>query len=130
MHFLEQDINVFVEVASNNGPFGSGPYPCLNRAATHYKELVIPSVKVTRDFKTKAPIGAFHCACGFVYARKGPDITSGDRFKIGRVKAFGDVWKKQLKELLKQNLSTRSIARTLGVDSKTVKKYSKEGIDK
>lgn len=130
LHFLEQDINVFVEVASDNGPFGSGPYPCLNRAATHYKELVIPSIKVTRDFKTKAPIGTFHCACGFVYARKGPDITSGDRFKIGRVKAFGDVWKKQLKELLKQNLSTRSIARTLGVDSKTVKKYSKEGIDK
>ncbi|OZI11274.1 transposase [Bacillaceae bacterium SAS-127] len=130
LHFLEQDINDFVEVASDNGPFGSGPYPCLNRAATHYKELMIPSVEVTCDFKSKAPIGTFHCSCGFVYARKGPDTFLSDKYKIGRVKVFGEVWKERLQELLKQNLSTRSIARTLGVDSKTVKKYSKEGIDK
>ena len=46
-----------------------------------------------------------------------------DRFRIGRVKVFGEVWKSRLKQLSKKGLGTRAIARELGVDSKTVKKY-------
>ena len=107
----------------NGGPFGTGPWACLNKAATHYRDLVIPSVEVTRDFKSTAPIGTFSCSCGFVYARKGPDTSLEDRFRIGRVKVFGEVWKSRLKQLSKKGLGTRAIARELGVDSKTVKKY-------
>ncbi|MGR5962533.1 TnsD family Tn7-like transposition protein [Bacillus paranthracis] len=105
------------------GPFGTGPWPCLNKATTHYRESVIPNVEVTRDFKSTASIGTFSCSCGFVYARKGPDMSLDDRFRIGRVKVFGEVWKSKLKQLSKKRLSTRAIARELGVDSKTVKKY-------
>ncbi|MFA2811723.1 TnsD family transposase [Bacillus mycoides] len=124
--FLEQSIDDFVNQKANVGPFGTGPWPCLNKAATHYRESVIPSVEVTRDFKSIAPIGTFSCSCGFVYARKGPDMSLEDRFRIGRVKVFGEVWKSKLKQLSKKNLSTKAIARGLGVDSKTVKKYLEE----
>lgn len=92
--YLKQDVG---DLIVDNGPFRKGPYPCLNRAAKHYKKLVIPSVKVTRDFKTKAPIGTFCCSCGFVYARKGPDNNVEDQYRIGRIKAFGHVWRKLLK---------------------------------
>lgn len=119
--YLKQDVgNLIVD----NGPFGKGPYPCLNRVAGHYNKLVISSVKVTNDSKSKTPIGTFRCTCGFVYARKGPDNTVEDQYRIGRVKAFGPVWSRKLKELIISGRSIRSIAKELGVDSKTVKKYT------
>lgn len=123
LYSLEQDVDDFVNQKVNGGPFGTGPWPCLNKATTHFKESVIPSVEVTRDFKSKVPIGTFSCSCGFVYARKGPDMSLEDRFRIGRVKVFGKVWKSKLKQLSNRKLSTRAIARELGVDSKTVKRY-------
>lgn len=124
--YLKQDVDDFGALKLDRGPFGKGPYPCLNRAVAHYKKLVIPSVEITRDFKSKAPIGTFHCSCGFIYARKGPDNTLVDQYKIGRVKAFGQVWSKRLKELMNTGMSIRAIAKELGVDSKTVKKYAEK----
>lgn len=123
LYFLEQDMDEFVNQEAYVGPFGTGPWPCLNKAAEHYGESVIPSVEITRDSKSKVPIGTFSCSCGFVYARKGPDMSLKDRFCIGRVKVFDEVWKSKLKQLSKKRLSTRAIARELGVDSKTVKRY-------
>ncbi|WP_349293965.1 TnsD family Tn7-like transposition protein [Bacillus amyloliquefaciens] len=124
LYFLEQDVDSFLQVEADTGPFGSGPWPCLNKAANHYKEFVIPEVNVTRDFKSKAPIGTFECSCGFIYARKGPDRLSEDKYRIGRTKAYGDVWKAKLRELEAEGTySTRTLAKMLGVDSKTVKKY-------
>ncbi|HDX9578516.1 TPA: TnsD family transposase [Bacillus pseudomycoides] len=126
LYFLEQDIADLVNQKVYVGPFGVGPWPCLNKAATHHGELVIPSVEVTRGFKSKVPIGTFSCSCGFVYARKGSDLSLEDRFRIGRVKVFGEVWKSKLEQLSNRKFSIRAIARELGVDSKTVKRYLEE----
>ena len=123
LYFLEQDVDDFINLNTDTGPFGSGPFPCLNCAAPHYQKLVIPTVEVIRDYKTKAPIGTFSCSCGFVYARKGPDKSPEDRLRIGRVKQFGHAWQERLEQLSNDRLSTRAIARELGVDSKTVKRY-------
>ncbi|MCK1997438.1 TnsD family transposase [Psychrobacillus psychrodurans] len=126
MLFLEMDISSFIKSDNDIGPFGKGPWPCLNKAAIHYKQPIVTSVEVTRDFKSKSPIGTFTCSCGFIFARKGPDRIDKDRYQIGRVKVFGHVWKKKLQELSKQSLSIRAITRELNVDSKTVKKYLKD----
>ncbi|HZG10944.1 TnsD family Tn7-like transposition protein [Bacillus sp. BNPI-92] len=124
LYFLEQDVKSFLQIEADTGPFGSGPWPCLNKAASHYKEYMIQEVNVTRDFKSKAPIGTFECSCGFIYARKGPDRLAEDKYRIGRIKSFGDVWKAKLHELATEGTySTRALAKILGVDSKTVKKY-------
>ncbi len=37
----------FVNQEAYVGPFGTGPWPCLNKAAEHYGESVIPSVEIT-----------------------------------------------------------------------------------
>ncbi|BFH34761.1 hypothetical protein J6TS7_51520 [Paenibacillus dendritiformis] len=67
-------------------------------------------------------MGTFHCECGFVYSRRGPDTTSSDKYRIGRIKAFGEQWINKLKELSNNpSLSLREIARQLGVDPMTVK---------
>ncbi|GGG26541.1 hypothetical protein GCM10007425_21440 [Lysinibacillus alkalisoli] len=117
LHFLQQDVESLLTTSTDQGAFSSGPFPCLNKAAPHYRQLIIKNVEVTRDFKTKNLIGTFTCSCGFVYLRK----QSTDIFKIGRIKEFGYVWHQKLVELSCEDISIRAIARELGVDSKTVK---------
>ncbi|WEG12606.1 TnsD family Tn7-like transposition protein [Pullulanibacillus sp. KACC 23026] len=129
LYFLELDVDDLIDFKTDAGPFGVGPFPCLNQAALHYKQRVIHTVEITRDFKTKLPIGTFRCSCGFVYARKGPDNSVRDQYRIGRKKAFGEVWQAKLEELARQNFSMREIARKLGADSITVKKYLTEKIE-
>ncbi|WP_240675870.1 TnsD family transposase [Ammoniphilus sp. CFH 90114] len=102
-------------------PFGSSPWPCLNKAADHFGELTIMECKITSCFKTRLPVGTFSCFCGFIYARQGPDKTPDDRYRRGRVKSFGSVWFNRLSELKLLGKSSRSMAATLGVDPGTVK---------
>lgn len=107
--------------------FGKGPFPCLNKAATHYKKDIINEVRVTSCTKTKLPIGTFNCNCGFIYARRGPDPQMLNKYSIGRIKQFGDVWFEKLHQLVGTGLySFREIGRKLNVDTKTVIKYSKK----
>ncbi|MGE7114175.1 TnsD family Tn7-like transposition protein [Lysinibacillus sp. NPDC047702] len=119
LHFLQQDINSFKTSSTDQGAFGADPLPCLNKAASHYKQFIIQDVNVTRDFKTKNMIGTFTCSCGFIYVRK----HTTPILKIGRIKAFGVVWLQKLNELAIEKLSIRAMARELGVDSKTIKRY-------
>jgi hypothetical protein len=106
-------------------PFGSGPWVCLNKAATHFGEEVITICNITRCSNTGKPVGTFTCSCGFIYSRRGPDHCNEDRMKIGRIKDFGKVWKDKLQELLgMNNLSLREKARRLGVDPMTIKRQS------
>lgn len=106
-------------------PFGEGPWPCLNAGAEHYLQPVVTDLKVTYGADVKSPIGTFTCSCGFVFARRGPDTSDDDRYKIGRIKRFGQVWENKLKELVNEKLSLNETARRLNVDANTVKKYAK-----
>lgn len=110
--------------------FGGGSWPCLNIAATHYKEFIITDCIVTRDYKTGKPVGTFVCKdCGFSYSRTGPDVSEEDKYRIGRVKSFGPVWQNKLNELYSSGMySIRGISTKLGVDSKTTKKYLESNV--
>ncbi|TKI46653.1 TnsD family Tn7-like transposition protein [Lysinibacillus tabacifolii] len=119
LYFLKHVIEDLVVLTKDKGAFGKGPFPCLNKAASHYRQLIIQKVVVTRDYKSKNLIGTFTCSCGFIYARK----QTADMFEIGRIKAFGGVWIGKLKTLAQEKLSIRAMAKILGVDSKTIKRY-------
>lgn len=118
----DSDSRILLE---QKGPFGLGPWPCLNKAADHYREEVIKECVVTRCSSTKLPVGTFSCSCGFVYSRRGPDKNEIDKYKIGRIKSFGPVWLKKLKVLNEGSTSLRKRAAILGVDPMTVKNQSK-----
>ncbi|UZQ84762.1 TnsD family transposase [Thermoclostridium stercorarium] len=107
-------------------PFGDGPWPCLNAAADHYLKPVVFDLKVSHSTDSKCPVGTFSCTCGFVYTRSGPDESEDARYRLGRIKKFGQVWEERLKELVDLKLSLRETARLLGVDPITVKKYAKK----
>lgn len=123
--FLASDIDTFFKgIHKAYNPFGRGPWPCLNKACDDYREDVVTKLAVTADYKTREPVGTFECDCGYVYSRKGPDRSDDDRYRKGRVKAFGPVWKNKLKMLLSERChSCSEMARRLGCDIKTIYKH-------
>ncbi|WP_223292437.1 TnsD family transposase [Salipaludibacillus neizhouensis] len=126
LYFLGENVDAYGQMNTKNlknEPFGSSPFPCLNQAAEHYHEDVVDDYNVTKCYETGKPVGTFTCSCGFVYSRRGPDKDYQDRFRIGRIKSFGDVWNKKLSHLHQQNLTITQIAKELGVDRGTIKKY-------
>ncbi len=124
INFLIGDIDMFFnQLHKKYNPFGQGPWPCLNKAADHYMQDVINDVIITADYKTSMPVGTFKCTCGYVYARKGPDKSIEDRYKIGKTKEFGHVWDSKLFELLKEDTySSRQLAKIMNCDSNTIRK--------
>lgn len=125
IRFLYGSAEEFLKSYEKFKPFRTGPWPCLNAAAEHYRGLVINEVEITHCCDTKRPVGTFECSCGFIYSRRGPDTSKDDLFKIGRIKSFGPVWEAKLAELIKNGgKSIRQIARELNIDSKTVKVYA------
>lgn len=127
IHFFGESVDTIYDHHNTAyNPFGIGPFLCLNAAAEHYLKPVITDLNVTTCCDTKKPVGTFHCLCGFVYSRRGPDVTTKDKLKIGRIKEFGDTWFEKLNHLINQEkLSYSACARILKVDAKTVIKYAK-----
>ncbi|MGO4548018.1 TnsD family Tn7-like transposition protein [Paenibacillus sp. 2TAB23] len=126
IHFLFGSFSDFLgQMKTVYSPFGEGPWPCLNKAADHYKESVIEGIRITRCTDTGNPVGTFTCRCGFSYSRRGPDHNMEDRLRIGRIKAFGHVWMNQLENHMQNGLSYRATAGKLGVDTKTIIKYAR-----
>ncbi len=128
IHFFGETVESFYQYATRTfQPFGESPYVCLNAAADHYLQPVIPNVKVTICTDTRRPVGTFTCSCGFSYSRRGPDQEKEDRYKIGRIKQFGSVWKEKLHQLIHaEKLSYYTVAKHLKVDIGTVKKYANQ----
>lgn len=113
LYFFDQDIDSFLEIKEDDGPFGRGPWPCLNKAAKHYKDLVISEVEInTRD---KVLIGKFSCSCGFEYTRVGPDKSEDDKWSKSRITAYGKVWGEKFEKLVSLNVSREKIALELDV---------------
>lgn len=125
MQFLGCTVEEFFSASSQVHSFGERPWPCLNPAAEHYKEPVVQECVLSSRLRYNRPIGTFSCACGFSYARSGPDSSPEDRFRVGRVIAFGPVWEAKLKQLWNApSLSLSEVGRLLGVDPLTVRRHS------
>lgn len=125
LNFLEEIAFSNVGIHRQTNPFGEGPYPCFNKASTHYKQLLIDKVDLSFCSETKQPIGLFKCECGFEYYSKEFQQENGlPQLKISKIKEFGEVWKNKLNKLTSNDpFSFRRVAKKLGVDTKTVIKY-------
>lgn len=104
-------------------PFGTGPWPCLNPASSHYRQMVVTSCHVRREKRTGRLQGTFCCTCGYIYTRWGPDETSHNLFEKTRVKVFGAEWEGQLRALWTSGLGIKAISRRLAADPNTIRRY-------
>lgn len=133
IHFLGCSArDFFMLPAEKRQPFGSPPWPCLNPASEHYRELRIQKCTVM-DVKTnikdpqrrppRRPVGEFVCDCGFVYRRIGPDASEEDRYRTGWITGFGSAWESKLRALRCDGVAhtNEEIARRLGICTRTLK---------
>lgn len=105
--------------------FGKGPWPCLNPAADHCRQSVIPSFAIRKHLHRGRPIGVFSCECGFTYTRTGPDTSTEDRFRIGSIVSYGNVWESKLRELWSNpTMSLKNIVRQLKSAKRTVRRHA------
>lgn len=103
-------------------PFGTGPWPCLNRVSTHYGEHLVTDLHVSYTCNARKPIGTFSCSCGFTYRRVGPDRLPEDALRLDRMASYGPVWQSGLRQgWLNPELSLRELSRQLGFDPNTVR---------
>ncbi|HEY7414083.1 MAG TPA: TnsD family transposase [Ktedonobacteraceae bacterium] len=124
MHFLGYSAAEFFALPVADHPFGEYPWPCLNPVCHNYRKPAITSCQVVYPPSMGGhPTGIFTCACGFVYARSGPDTSAGDRCRRGKIIQFGSLWEETLRRLWSDaSYSVNAISRHLGVDPLTVKR--------
>jgi hypothetical protein len=125
IQFLGCTAEEFFHLPEELSPFGEGPWPCLNPAATHYRLPVILECQPGDRLRYGKPTAKFSCECGFAYVRTGPDSSLEDRFRVGRIISSGQAWEAKLKRLWRDSsLSISEIARRLGVDPLTVRRHA------
>lgn len=106
-------------------PFGKGPWPCLNPAASHYRMSIITNCHIYQGLKKT--YGNFTCECGYKYSRGGPDKSYEDRYRADNIITYGQVWEDKLGSLVdSKNLTMKEIGLQLKVDEKTVISYNKK----
>jgi len=86
-----QLVEQFFNIDYDYKPFGDAPWLCLNAAADHYLQPVVTELAISRCCDTKKPVGTFRCSCGMIYCRTGPDETEDDKYRIGKIKAYGPI---------------------------------------
>jgi hypothetical protein len=123
MHLCKYSAQDFfnLPVPDKCDPFGEGPWPCLNPFCVHFREPHIREIHVIYGQKGGKPLGTFSCVCGFVYGRKGPDLTPDDRLRISRVRSYGRIWEDTLQKLWNDpRVSLTKMACQLGISRGTV----------
>lgn len=99
---LGYSVATFFQIPLVEKPFGDGPWPCLNRRSTHYRDLCIRECQVTTRQLQEGEQelrARFACDCGFVYWRAGPDLSPTDRFIPSQIESYGPEWEEQLQRL-------------------------------
>lgn len=123
IHFLGHTAESFFQLSDELHPFGTGPWPCLNPVCIYYKQLRLKDYELKYDKTHGGRLTAtFKCECGFTYSRMGPDSSTEDQFRVGKIKAWGHVWEELLKKLWEDSTVTlQEMATRLGADSQAVK---------
>ena len=120
--FLSMCLKHPPKISNGDKPFGDGPWPCLNPVCKHFRKPHIPKYLLSFTKKPYAPLGIFKCSCGFIYSRRGPDISNEDRYRASAVRAYGSLWESHLRRYWNDStLAVRQIGVRLGVKHSTIK---------
>lgn len=122
IHFLGLRLPDFLS-EEPRGPFGQGPWPCLNPACRWFRQPYVFDCEVIRDKRTRQIRGTFSCTCGFSYTRWGPDPDGIECFEKTRVRTFGPVWEQKVDGLLRADMRIKRVAQIMDVDIKTIQKH-------
>lgn len=119
-HILLQDFLDHQEMHA--GPFGEGPWPCMNPLARHSGKAVVSTVELHRNHGHR--VGVFKCHCGYVYTRsyfEGSGALGPRRFL-----AYGPLLAPVLRDMIDKKNPLRVVANRLELDPKTAVKLAGE----
>lgn len=123
LHFLEFNIEKFLNLPENIYPVGKPPYPCLNPFSNHYLKLTITSCDISKTQKKEMIMATFSCTCGFVYRRHGWDEEGKRSHKYDLIMNFGEDFCKGLIDLKTKGVPESKIANLLKCSEQTVSNY-------
>jgi len=117
IQFLSEEAHTFFALSSDERqPFGTGPWPCLNKTCPHYRQPVIGECRIY--YNNGKPRAEFQCTCGFTYRRWGTDQSEESRYSYDWVCAYGSVWDDKLRELWNEtDISLNRMKKALGLGS-------------
>lgn len=102
------------------GPFGVGPWPCLNPLASHTGEAVVTDLT---SYTTKGRVVTrFSCSCGYVYSR---GLSADGGQTEPRLYHYGALLEPELRRRVGEGVSLRATGRALGLDPSTVVSVAK-----
>lgn len=112
LYFLGLSIRELLQVRPQSPPppFGNPPWPCLNPAASHYRQRCVTRLTVRHDGRGR-PKGTFSCKCGFVYLR----TNTQDEGRYHSVIQFGPIWEAKFQQLWRDHTPLNQIQATLQV---------------
>lgn len=128
-HFLFIDfsgysLEEFLQLPTKIEPFGSGPFPCLNPVADHFKKPVIDEVVIKTKQKSETEVvGTFYCQCGFVYSKYWQKGIKVSKFEHNRIIDYGTVWDNALIEMFEAtggDPDIEELGKKLGVVPRTL----------
>jgi hypothetical protein len=127
MQFLKTPAEEFFRLSVELRPFGKGPWPCLNAAGGHFREMRITGCQINNMQRDrKRFMGTFECECGFSYRRTGADTTPERQYQYDRILSFGEAWYEKLRSMLAVGKYSRhEIAQALGVSAPVVDRESR-----
>ena len=97
------------------GHFGSGPWPCLNKASEHYRINTIFNAQEYWGDRAKDHFGVFKCPkCGYTYKYK-----SSTPEKISVI-CYGPEWENKFRTLINHNSSRNIISEEMGISRSAV----------
>lgn len=113
LNFLDYTLEDFIKLPEIIYPVGKAPFPCLNPASEHYKELRINNVNFGKSASSKKLTATFYCNCNFVYRRFGWDEEGQRKFEFDYVISYGEIFSKKLLQLKKKGMTPNAIAKFL-----------------
>lgn len=123
IRFLFGDIQELINYKIPNNPFGEPPYICLNRIADHYGKAVVNNYTLDYVNPNKTPRITIKCSCGFTYVKLGGYKSEEDKYKVGMIKEYGDLWDNKLRENInKKKHSLNKLAKLMHCSKCTIKR--------
>lgn len=121
IYFLGLSLKEIVQLPEVIDPLGTPPFPCLNPASKHYRELRVTKFIVNK-YNEKTGISAtFSCDCGFAYSRHNLEKNKHKIYEKDRVVSYGDIFNKKLLSLYNQGLSHKAIASKMYLSESIIK---------
>lgn len=126
MEFLKETAQGFFSSVPDNEPYGSGPWPCINKVCCHYGKDGAEKISVT--YMNGQTIGHFRCTgCGMKYQRSRPWQEFEEYADHAVILDYGDYWYRKLRECVEaKGLNQAETAKVMKCTTTTVRKRAEE----